>query len=205
MAFTISLTTVTTNAEHVNVALSLSNRGNFGVIPYVEVFLESTPGMGTVSTYNKLTATSLEVDTPNNARYQITMYAFPTEANAAQIADSYRVDVTGSLQQYNGTQWANVEFDQFARAGASETSNTINQAILSHAYLLRNKLNLKYLAQVQKDVREGDAYTEMYYKRVDLDYTDALINAAEYNWSLGLNSNFYDICKELNKIEENYV
>ena len=76
---------------------------------------------------------------------------------------------------------------------------------MSHAYLLKNKLNLKYLTQVQKDIRNGDAYTDMYYKRVDLDYTDALINAAEYNWSLGLYSNFYDICKELNLIEENYV
>lgn len=205
MAFTLALTTVSTNANYANVSITLDNRENFGVLSYVQMYLASEPTVGAVATNDPLTVTTWAVGTSSNARYKVTGYAYPNEANAVSSDGNYRVDSSGSLQKYASSAWADTEFDDAARTAATETSNVLDNAILSQSYLLRNKMNLKYVTQVQKDIREGTAYTNLYYKRTDLDYTDALINAAEYNWSLGLYTNFYDICKELNLIQQNYV
>lgn len=181
----------------------LGDRGSYGVILLGE-FFSSTEGMPIwVSPTDSLTTTTWILDVENDGRYKATAYVFKTVAASVNPQNGdYALDVNNILKQYDGAAWVVVVDLEAAYLEALYTGN-INIPILERAHGYKNLLNLQYIAQVKSDIAKGATQNKMYYKRSDLDYYNALLSGAMYNFAIEAFSNFYEIVVNLNDIRIN--
>ena len=111
----------------------------------------------------------------------------------------YLFDRQGAFRWDEFDQWVEATDDEI-KAASVYTSNTIDLSILINSRKFQTKLNLTYIVQVKKDVAHGARQDELYYKRLSLDYIDALIKGAEINFAMSLFTIYYDIVNNINRI-----
>lgn len=163
--------------------------------------LSATPSDVAISAYDAATVIDWTALTPQDGRFTFTAYAFFIKGGAhAPISGDVQWDDTAQeLQQYNGATWDSVVLAD-VKAKAVETSADLEVPGLSQAYIYRNQINLTYVQEVKREIDGGAKQNRLFYKRLDLDYFISLIMSAEYNWSMGLYTEFYSIVTNLNSI-----
>lgn len=179
-------------------------RDKFGVFIKGTFQVDETPSDVTITTYDPLVDDSWDASSPSNGRYIFTAYAFIEQNEVVPSEGDVQINATtGELFQWVSAAWVAITLDDAIAADkAYYTSTPLDVPLLSYAYALRNDLNLEYIKQVKGDIEGGAEQNKLYYKRTDLDYVKALILGAEYNWALGLYSNFYQTVNNLNDIIE---
>ena len=137
-----------------------------------------------------------------DGRINVTCYAH-------LIALSTDIPVDGTIRYLTDTKvvmrytaaggWEAVSIeDQIA--AATYTSDVLDLSVLQNANKYKNDLNLVYITQIKNDLAHGARQNELFYRRTDLDYINALILGAEYNFGLALYTIYYDIVNNLNTI-----
>jgi len=177
-------------------------RNLFGVFLKGEYKIAEEPSAVTFNTYDPLTDVDWTVVTPDNGRYTFTAYAFvEIDTEVPAEGDVHVHATTGVLYQWVSAAWVEISLDDaIAAEKAYYTSAELDIPFLAYAYTYKNTINLEYIQQVKADIQNGASQNKLYYKRTDLDYVDALITGAEYNWAIGLFSNYYEVVSNLNSI-----
>lgn len=180
------------------------DRVSYGLLLTSEFRNQATPTPTLIYDNNMNEVSEWNTDTPANGRYSYRAYAFLTVAAtpAPQEGDVRVLVLSNTLVRYEGTEWVPVELLDVLEQ-AEYTSEVLEVPYLYYAYAYKNVLNLEYIVQVRGDISNGVEQNKLYYKRTDLDYVNALIEGAGYNWALGLVSNFYNIVLNLDKIIAN--
>lgn len=182
---------------------ALADRAKYGVFLVGEFRTAETPSSVVLATYDALTVTEWTAETPQNGRYSFTAYAFILRDEVVPSEGDIHIHTDGLLYQYVSAAWVEISLDDAITADGQEyTSGVLEVPFLGYAYSYRNQLNLEYIKQVKKDISNGASQNKLYYKRTDLDYFGSLILGAEYNWAIGLYSNYYEIVANLEAIME---
>ena len=143
---------------------------------------------------------SWDVNTPKNGRYSFTAHAFYIKDTVVPNEGDVHYDpVADELVRWVSAAWVATTLEASLN-DTIYTSGVLEVPYLSYAYSYSNLLNLEYIKQVKHDIQNGAQQNKLYYKRTDLDYFKSLITGGEYNWALGLYSNFYEITINLNSI-----
>jgi hypothetical protein len=177
-------------------------RTAFGVHVKGEFRVAAAPTAVSIATYDPLDAVTWTASTPVNGRYSFTAYAFLEKDTEAPAEGDVHIDVTdGLLYQWISAAWVSITLDAAIAAGkAYVTSTVLDVPFLAYAYAYKNVLNLEYIKLVKNDISKGAQQNKMYYRRTDLDYFSSVVSGAEYNWALGLYSNYYEIVNNINAI-----
>lgn len=177
-------------------------RTSFGVFVAGKFRVSSTPSEVSIETYNPLDATLWTATTPENGRYSFTAYAFLEKDVQVPSEGDVQIDTAdGLLYQWASAAWVSITLeDAVTQEKWYYKSDVLEAPFLAHAYAYKNVLNLEYIKEVKKDIQNGAQQNKLYYKRTDLDYFSSLILGAEYNWAIGLYSNYYEIVANLNSI-----
>lgn len=180
-------------------SLAADTRDKFGIFVLGEYRLSADPSAVAIATYDALADDQWTATTPANGRYSFTGYAFYERDYVAPSEGDVQIHTDGLLYQWVAAAWVSVELEDVLDK-AFYTSTVLEVPFLSYAYEYKNKINLEYIKRVKNDVNNGGKQNKLYYERNDLDYFTALITGAEYNWSIDLYSNFYEITINLNDI-----
>lgn len=175
-------------------------RTSFGVYVEAEYRLSSTPSDVDITTYDPLTDTSWILDSPANGRYTVNSYAFLQRGVEVPSVNDVEIYTDGLLYQWDGAAWNAISLEDAVTAEKYVYTHTLEVPFLAYAYAYKNEINLEYIKQVKSDINNGVQQNKLYYKRTDLDYFSSLITGAEYNWSIALYSNYYEIVINLNNI-----
>jgi len=180
-------------------------RASYATIMTAEFRTEATPTEATLSAYDPETAIEWSLNTPQNGRYSLTLHAFYIKDEVVPAEGDVHYDpVANALVQWISAAWVAItEADAISQGKAIYTSQILEIPYLSYAYSYKNVLNLEYIAQVKGDIAKGAEQNKLYYKRTDLDYFNALLDGAGYNWALGNFSNYYEIVANLDAITTN--
>lgn len=184
---------------------TLGSRDKYGLYVKGIYHMSSTPEDVIMPTDTPQTDGSWLVNmVQGDGRYKFSMYAFPTIASYAgsmSTGDLGYDAVPLGLKKYNGSTWdAVLEEDNL---GDAKYSTILDIPYVANAFIYKNVLNLEYIVQVKGDITQGVDQNTLYYKRTDLDYFNALLDGAGYNFSMSLWSNFYDIIANLDDIRIN--
>lgn len=210
MAFKLTISTNSTSSDGNNIILSDSSiwaeadfpRINFGVFVLGKYQINETPVEVIPETYAALTSVEWTAPTIKDGRYLFTAYAFLVEGFGTLSEGDVRINATDGLL-YKNVQfvWEPITLEEaILEEKYHYVSDVLDVPFLAHAYSFRNYLNLEYIKQVKSDVSKGAQQNKLYYQRTTLDYFYALILGAEYNWALGLYSNYYEIVNNLTDI-----
>ena len=212
MAFALTLLASTTSADGSSIiitdgsdwALADFARTAFGVHIVGTFQVDETPSAVTVSTYDPLDADSWTAETTLDGRYIFTGYAFLEKDTEVPVEGDVHIDITdGLLYQWVSAAWVAITLaDAITAVKYYYVSAPLDIPFLAHAYIYRNTLNLEYIKKVKSDIQGGAQQNKLYYRRTDLDYFYSLILGAEYNWAIGLYSNYYEIVNNLTDIIE---
>ena len=175
-------------------------RDSYGLFLIGEYRLQEDPEAVEIDTYDPLVDSTWLTSSPQNGRYSFAVYAFLKIGVQLPEVDDVQVNTTdGLLYKYDGADWVLVALADVL-ADAEYTSGILDIPFLGYAYHYKNIINLAYIKTVKRDTDRGAEQNKLYYSRTALDYFTALILAAEYNWSIDLFNNFYQIVIELNAI-----
>lgn len=175
-------------------------RTSFGLFSTAQYRINNTPTTVDITTYDPLIDDSWIVTTDDNGRYTISTYAFLERGVQAPSVNDVEVYTDGLLYQWDGAAWTLISLEDAVLAEKYVYSYVLEVPFLAYAYAHKNVLNLDYIKQVKSDINNGVQQNKLYYKRTDLDYFSSLISGAEYNWAIGLYSNYYEIVVNLNNI-----
>ena len=138
-----------------------------------------------------------------DGRIEVTMYAYEnmlsTDTIPAEGTIRHITDLQLLMEVIEGV-WVEVTDVVHAIDEAPYVSNILNVSVLHRAFKYKNDVNLEYIALVKNDLAHGAKQNELYYKRSNLDYINALIIGAEYNFNLALYTIYYDILNNLDII-----
>lgn len=175
-------------------------RSSYGLLILSEYRIEETPTVVDMEAYDPLVDSMWLANTPENGRYSFALYAFVKIGVEAPATGDVQMDpADGLLYQWDGAAFARVDLANVL-AKAAYTSTVLEVPFLAYAYHFKNLINLQYVKNVKRDTDRGMEQNKLYYSRTALDYFTALILASEYNWSIELYNNFYQIVIELNAI-----
>jgi hypothetical protein len=210
MAFELTLVASNTTGDGANLIITDGSdwaqadfpRTAFGVHVKGEFRILEAPTEVVIATYDPLDAVQWTAATPQNGRYSFTAYAFVEKDTEVPAEGDVHIDITdGLLYQWVSAAWVLITLDAAITAGkAYYTSPVLDVPFLAYAYAYKNVLNLKYIKQVKNDISKGTQQNKMYYNRTDLDYFSSIILGAEYNWAIGLYSNYYELVNNINSI-----
>ena len=155
-----------------------------------------------IATYDPLDAVEWTAEIPQDGRYSFSSYAFLEKDTEVPVEGDVHIDIIdGLLYQWVSAAWVYITLEDAVTAGKAYYVGTVNETpILTDAYTYKAQLNLDYIKQVKSDIQGGAQQNKLYYERTDLDFFSSLILGAEYNWSIGLYSNYYEIVMNLNNI-----
>jgi len=177
-------------------------RASFGVFVTGEFRMSSTATDVEIATYDPLDAVEWTAEIPQDGRYSFSSYAFLEKDTEVPVEGDVHIDtIDGLLYQWVSAAWVYITLEDAVIAGKAYYVGTVNETpILTDAYTYKAQLNLDYIKQVKSDIQGGAQQNKLYYERTDLDFFSSLILGAEYNWSIGLYSNYYEIVMNLNNI-----
>jgi len=212
MAFELKLATGSISNEGAILAINDASvwadstegaRTSYGVFLEGDYRLSATPLPVATAPEEPLTDITWDATMGVDGRYTFVAYAFLTVAAYAggMISGDVAVDTDNLLKMYNGATWDAVDLDD--HIVDAKYMGTVEVPFLNAAYAYKNVLNLEYIKQVKGDIAGGAEQNKLYYKRTDLDYFNALIDGAAYNFALGLYTNYYEIVNNLNDIRLN--
>jgi hypothetical protein len=190
---------ITDNSDWADAAPNV--RGDYAVFIVGEFRLSSEASSVPVVEGDPNADTQWVALTPADGRYSFTGYVFENEGVSVPSEGDVTYAAAGNLQQWTAGEWVEVELADVL-AKAVYTSDVLEVPFLAYAYTEKNKLNLAYIKQVKHDIMHGIQQNKLYYARTDLDYYAAVIHGTEYNWALGLYSNFYEGVVDLTQIRE---
>lgn len=149
------------------------------------------------------TVVSWDVPTMGNGLYKYRSYAYliVDESYVAEIDEVVYLSTVQALRRWTGSAWVEIDLEQAINASAIEPG-LMALPFLYLAEVLKNKMNLEYVVEYRRELGGGMHHHELYQKRSSLDYISALIIAAQYNWSLGLDYQFVGLCDLLNDITQ---
>lgn len=175
-------------------------RDSYGL--FIEAILQGTSENTNVELlpFDPISESSFSAVIKSNGRYVFTMYLFLLKSIATPVEGIVCYDaVSGKLVKYTNAAWVEITFET-AKVDALYSKIALITPVLGIAYAHKNLINLEYIKAVKKEISKGAEQNKLFYKRTDLDYFSALIDSAEYNWSLGNYYNFQEIVEELDKI-----
>jgi hypothetical protein len=179
-------------------------RTSYGVFLEGVYKLSATPAPVVTAPEEPLTDVTWNATMIGDGRYTFTAYAFLTQVVAdfnVPTEGDLSVSASGGLQQWVSAAWVAVNLVDHLNDAVYV--GVLEVPYLAYAYAYKNVLNLDYIKQVKGDIAGGAEQNKLYYKRTDLDYFNALIDGAGYNFALGLYTNYYEIVINLNDIRLN--
>jgi hypothetical protein len=186
-------------------------RTSYGIYLKARYYITSTPNnVGYDVNIPQTNVTWNVYMSRGDGRYSFTALVFPTiesYAGAEVNGDlGYYADPQGGaqnqLRQYDGANW-DTQVSELDHEGSAVYTDILEVPYLALSYTQKNIMNLAYIKQVKNDIDRGVDQNKMYYKRTDLDYFNALLDGAGYNFALALYSNYYAIVENLNDITAN--
>ncbi len=175
-------------------------RASYGLLIKGEYRIQEDPTVVDIDVYDPLIDSVWFANTTIDGRFSFAVYAFIKKGvEVPEVGDVEMDPVDGLLYQWDGAAYTEVQLDD-VMAKASYTSTLLDVPFLAYSYHYKNLINLQYIKNVKNDTDRGTEQNKLYYSRQSLDYFTALILSAEYNWSIDLFNNYYQIVLQLQEI-----
>ena len=180
-------------------------RANYAVLllaDYIPADLEKEELVVIAPGDDAVTDDSWLVTIIKDGRVNVTGYAHLIGLSSDTPADDtilYLTDTKAVMKYTAAGGWEAIPIAEQI-AAATYVSDVLNLSLLQNANKYKNDLNLIYITQIKNDLAHGSRQNELFYRRTDLDYVNALILGAEYNFGLALYTIYYDIVNNLNTI-----